>query len=232
MISIITPVLNESENIEPYLDGLSKLEGYFEVIFVDGGSSDNTIKEIENERTNFEHDIRVLTSKRGRGIQMNTGASKAIGDILLFLHVDCSIPSDSLSKIENLIKNGEKDVIGGGFIHSFSDPDTFFRLSSFIGNFQARITKIFFGDFGIFIRKDIFDRMAGYDNICFLEDVEFCRKAKRFGKLEPINSILVSSTRRYYKKGRIKLTVVFIMACMLNIFRIRPGFLYKYIVEM
>jgi GT2 family glycosyltransferase len=112
------------------------------------------------------------------------------------------------------------------------DPDPYFKLSSAFGNFQSRITQIFFGDFGIFIRRDIFEQMGGYDEISFLEDVEFCRRARKFGKLKPIDRLISTSTRRYYKKGKIKLTVVFILACVFNLFWFRPDFLYKYIVEM
>jgi hypothetical protein len=144
--------------------------------------------------------------------------------------VDCFIEKDSLNIIE--IKIGDRKIVGGAFTHSFSDPDLFFKLSSAFGNLQSRISQIFFGDFGIFIRKDIFDQMGGYDEIRFLEDVEFCRKAKKFGRLEAIDSLITTSARRYYQKGKIKMTVVFIMACLLNIFRFRPDFLYKYITEM
>jgi GT2 family glycosyltransferase len=149
---------------------------------------------------------------------------------MLFLHVDCFIEKDSLNIIDKKLE--DEKIIGGAFIHSFSDPDLFFRLSSTFGNLQSRISQIFFGDFGIFIRKDIFDRMGGFDEILFLEDVEFCRRAKKFGRLEPIDRTITTSARRYYQKGRIKLSVVFIMACILNIFRFRPEFLYKYITEM
>jgi rSAM/selenodomain-associated transferase 2 len=230
MISIITPVLNESENIEPFLDGLAKLTGEFEVIFVDGGSSDDTMEKIEHLKSRFNHNLLVLLSSPGRGKQMNMGSVKAKGKILLFLHVDCLIEKDSLKIIERKLEND--GVIGGAFTHSFSDPDPFFWLSSAFGNLQSRVTHIFFGDFGIFIRRDIFDQMGGYDDIRFLEDVEFCRKAKKFGKLEAIDRMITTSARRYYQKGKIKLTVVFIMACLLNIFRFRPDFLYKYITEM
>ena len=230
MISIITPVLNECENIKPFLDKLQYLKGEFEVIIIDGGSTDGTMIELEKMKRRFKKPMRVLRTSRGRGNQMNKGAKHAKGEILLFLHVDSFIEMDSLLIIDKTLTVGK--VIGGGFIQSFSDPDLFFRLSSAIGNFQASITKIFFGDFGIFIRKDMFELMGGYDNIRFLEDVEFCRRVKKYGQLQQIDRQIVTSARRYYRKGKIKLTVIFILACLLNIVRFRPNFLFKYIVEM
>lgn len=230
MISIITPVLNEKENIRIYFDHIDGLNGDFELILVDGGSSDGTLDEIEKVKKEFHHPLTIVSSLQGRGLQMNKGAKAAKGDILLFLHIDSKIEADSLYIIKKRIS--EDDIIGGGFTHSFSDPDTFLKLTSAFGNFRARATKIFFGDFGIFIKKDIFDSMGGYEEIPFLEDVELCRKAKKYGKLDQIDRLIITSPRRYLKKGRIRLTAFFTLAVFLNIVGLRPKFLYRYIVEM
>jgi rSAM/selenodomain-associated transferase 2 len=230
MISIITPVLNEKENVGIFLDNINNLEGDLELIIVDGGSTDVTLQEVERSSESFHHPLKVLCASRGRGSQMNYGARAAKGEILLFLHVDSHIELDSLKVIEKKIaKDG---IIGGGFTHSFSDPDVFLDLSSIIGNVRVKITSIFFGDFGIFVKKDIFDRMGGYDDISFLEDVEFCKKAKRYGKLEQIDRLIVTSPRRYHKVGKIRLSGFFLLALLLNIAGHRPKFLYKYITEM
>jgi rSAM/selenodomain-associated transferase 2 len=230
MISIITPVLNEREIIQPFLNHMENLKGNFELILVDGGSNDGTLDEINRVREGFHPPLIVLNASKGRAKQMNKGAEVAKGDILLFLHVDSHIEGDSLKIIENKI--AENRIIGGGFTHSFSDPDIFLKLNSAFGNLRARATKIFFGDFGIFIRRDVFERMGGYDDIIILEDVEFCKKAKKYGKLEQIESLIVTSPRRYHSKGKIRLTVFFIMAVLLNMVGLRPRFLYKYIAEM
>lgn len=230
MISIITPVLNEKDNIETFLDSINRLEGDLELVIVDGGSTDDTLTEIDRVRKAFHRPLKVLSASRGRGSQMNKGAGVAQGDILLFLHVDSTIEIDSLKVIESVIA---KDVaIGGGFTHSFSDPDVFLEVSSMIGNVRVRLTSIFFGDFGIFVRKDVFNSIGGYDEIDFMEDVEFCKKAKRHGRLEQIDRLLVTSPRRYDKIGKIKLSAFFVLALLLNIAGHRPRFLYKYITEM
>lgn len=230
MISIITPVLNEKERIGHFIANMSALEGDFELIFVDGGSRDGTLEEIERERDAFGHRVEVLRSPQGRARQMNMGAGEAKGDILLFLHVDSHIPENSLETIEREIHEGR--MIGGGFTHGFSEPDAFLRLTSAFGNTRTRATRIFFGDFGIFIRKDIFERMGGYDELPFLEDVEFCRKAKKHGSLGQIDCVITTSPRRYRAKGRLRLTVFFSLAVLLNMMGLRPKFLYRWIVEM
>jgi rSAM/selenodomain-associated transferase 2 len=229
MISIITPVLNESGNIKPFFEHINSLFGKFELILVDGGSSDTTIDEINRERKIFKKELTVVKTYQGRGNQMNKGAAVAKGEILLFLHIDCKIEKETIPIIEKEIK--EKKIIGGGLYQEFFESDDFLKLATNFGNFRSRITKIFFGDCGIFMRKDIFKLSGGYDEIVFLEDVEFCKKIKKFGKLKQINCKIYSSPRRYLKIGKIKISIIFTLTYLLNSFGFRPKFLIKYIVN-
>ena len=146
MISIITPVLNEEENIRPFLSHLDSLDGGFELILVDGGSSDRTVEEVRKWKDSFNRTIMILGTCRGRGIQMNKGAVAAQGDILLFLHVDCLLKKDALILMEKAIH--EKNAIGGGFKQAFSNPDFFLKFQSAFGNLHAGATGIFLGTSG------------------------------------------------------------------------------------
>jgi rSAM/selenodomain-associated transferase 2 len=229
MISIITPILNEEGYVRPFLIHLNKVQGDFELILVDGGSKDGTIKEVENCRNEFDRKLSLLRASRGRAIQMNKGAQVARGDILLFLHVDCFIQKDSLELIEK--ETCRKGIIGGGFRQAFYDADLFLKFNSILGNLRVSLTKTFFGDYGIFLKKEIFERIGCYDNIPFLEDVELCKKAKKYGTLIQINRFIFTSPRRYLSKGRMRLTVIFILACLFNIGGFRPRFLLKYIAD-
>lgn len=229
MISIITPLLNEEGYVKPFLDHLGDLEGNFELIFVDGGSSDQTLEEVERNIREFDFEINLLKADRGRAVQLNRGAENADGNIVLFLHVDCFLPKYALKLIERgILKNG---VVGGGFTHAFLNADLFLRIVSIFGNLRSRLTKTFFGDFGIFFRKDVFQKIGGYDDLPFLEDVEICRRAKRHGNLINIDCHIFTSTRRYISKGRLRLTVMYILACLINLIGFRPRFFVNYIVD-
>lgn len=230
MISIITPVFNEEKNIKPFMSHLGSLEGDFELIMVDGGSSDRTVEEVKKCIDSFNHKFLLLISERRRATQMNKGAKMAQGDILLFLHVDCVLENDALTIIEKLTY--DNNVAGGGFKQAFSNPDFFLKFQSDTGNIRAGITQVFFGDYGIFLKKKVFRKIGGYDDIPFLEDVEICRKAKRFGRLFQVDRRIVTSPRRYLRKGKVRLTIAFILANLFNDIGWRPGFLWKYIVEM
>jgi glycosyltransferase involved in cell wall biosynthesis len=157
-ISIITPVLNEEEMITPFLDHLALLQGPFELLIIDGGSSDATRACIGQYSSPFPVPLHLLSAPAGRSGQMNTGAAAAQGEILLFLHVDCRIPADSLQVISQAYT--EPGVCGGAFIHSFSEPGLFHAVFGLLVTTCSKYTRTFFGDFGIFVQRDVF-RQAG-----------------------------------------------------------------------
>jgi len=81
MTSVIIPVFNEEEMLCKNFDHFENLKEHAELIFVDGGSDDRTVELASKISI-------VLKGKKRRAVQMNIGAKKATGDILLFLHAD------------------------------------------------------------------------------------------------------------------------------------------------
>jgi len=94
-ISVIVPALNEEGSIQRSIRSIKSnqcTKCKLEVIVVDGGSSDNTVKEARSMGA------KVISVERGRGIQQDEGSKTASGDFLLFLHADSELPQcyDSL----------------------------------------------------------------------------------------------------------------------------------------
>jgi rSAM/selenodomain-associated transferase 2 len=192
MISIIIPVFNEERLIRKTLEHLKGMMGYFEIIVVDGGSKDKTT-ELAREYTT------VIGSKKGRAIQMNTGAGRARGDVLFFLHVDCLPEKGAFFEIEKIMKDLE--VVGGALKFDVDEQSLLYRNHVLWSNLRAKISGIYLGDHGIFVRRRVFDRVGGFPLIPLMEDLELCKRLKREGRLVQATSRNIASSRRFKNQG-------------------------------
>lgn len=219
-ISIIIPVLNEGSIIDRTLSALRMDQGE-ELIVVDGGSTDDTIK-IASRYTE-----KVYQFSKGRARQMNHGAENAEGDILLFLHADCKLPTGAFTLIRNTLKND--NVSFGAFDITYPNGSICLRVVSFFANLRSRITSIAYGDQGIFLRKETFLSVGGFPEIPLMEDIEISRRLKKLGKAKFLNPPITVSPRRFEKEG-IVYTVLrdWRLALSYTIFKTPPEKLIKH----
>lgn len=195
MISIIIPVLNEKNKIESLLFQLKNLKGDKEILIVDGGSSDGT--QVVASKYG-----KVILSDKGRANQMNKGAEESKGDILWFVHADSKVSSNSLQEIEVSIDEG---YVGGGFSLNFYDYNNIFlKYIAVTSNIRAKYFSIFYGDQGIFVKKQLFDMLGGYPLQNLMEDLEFSLSLRKAGKLKLISSSIGTSARRFKLNGMVK----------------------------
>ena len=192
MISIIIPILNEEKGIRRIQENLKSLDGEFEVIFSDGGSTDRTLERID---PNF----RVIHSSRGRGIQMNTAAKEARGDVLFFVHSDVILEKDVLLQIPEKIRRGE--AVGCLKI-VFDSRHILMRICGFMSNLRVTLRRIIFADQGIIIQKELFEKMGGMPKMPLMEDYEFSlRMRKKKIPIVRVSSSILVSARRFQKYG-------------------------------
>lgn len=191
-ISIITPIYNESAKIEAFLRELAKLSGDFEVLFADGGSTDDT-------RSKIPETYRVIPCGKGRAIQMNTAAKEARGDYLWFVHCDSRIPEDAIRQIAN------SGAPFGCFRIGFDYDGPFMRCNTFMSNRRAIMDHIAFGDQGIWIQHELFLKQGGFPDLPIMEDYEFSRRMKRQKiPLTVLPGRIITSGRRYQTSHPLK----------------------------
>lgn len=196
MISIIIPTLDEEKTIQRCLKQFARQAGSHEIIVVDGGSRDNTEVVVRE----FPEVSLILTSKKGRGWQMNQGARAARGNTLLFLHADTLLPPDGLRLVQTMMAQG--NVLAGSFSLSFDHEDPFLKLFAWL----SRINHVLFtyGDQGFFIDRQAFARLGGYAEMPLMEDVEIQQRLRKAGRFVKLNVPVVTSARRFLRNGIIR----------------------------
>lgn len=191
-ISIVVPVYNEGDILSRNGPFFKNLAHCAELIFVDGGSSDSTVERARDYG-------KVIRSKKGRALQMNIGAQQAQFDSVLFLHADNIVAAETIGAIENhLRRNG---CVGGCLTQKIDKKGFIFRLLERYGNSRARISKVFYGDQGIFVKKDIFLKLNGFPQVPILEDTLFTKRLRQEGKTVVLDAPILVSARRWEKKG-------------------------------
>lgn len=191
-LSIIIPTLNEARSIGATLDAVLNAAGRAEVIVVDGGSSDGTAEMVKSLASG--RGVRVLTSGRGRGLQMHAGARAARGRALWFLHAD-TLPSDECpGRIAEALS--DSSVVGGNF-HVLFDGDG--RAARFLTWLypQLRRLGLCYGDSGIFVRRETYERLGGFRAFPIFEDLDLVRRLRKAGRVAHLSAAVRTSSRRF-----------------------------------
>jgi rSAM/selenodomain-associated transferase 2 len=191
MVSIIIPIYNEQDILTKNLERFKDISQKAELIFVDGGSTDKSIDVARRYG-------KVLQSKRGRAVQMNQGAKCAQHDNLLFLHADNFISPETLLSIGRGVENG---FIGGCLTQRINKDGIIYRIIEAQGNIRARVSKVFYGDQGIFVKKNVFFQLGSFPEVPIMEDVIFSKRLKGIGKTIVLPDIISVSPRRWDDGG-------------------------------
>jgi rSAM/selenodomain-associated transferase 2 len=193
VISVIVLALDEEVRLPACLAALAG-QSHHELIVVDGGSTDGTV------RVASAAGARVITSERGRAPQANRGGAAATGDVLLFLHADTRVAAGALELIEQTLA-AEPRVVGGSFTLRFDDPGPLLRLYALLGDAYHSLSKSLYGDRGIFVRRVTFAAIDGFRPLPFMEDYDFGRRLRRLGRIRILRRPIVTSAREFRRQG-------------------------------
>ncbi len=221
LISIVIPVLNEEDYINKVLISIQEntTSGRIaEVLVIDGGSTDNTVKE------SLSLGVRVISSKKGRAKQMNLGAQMAKGDLLYFLHVDTLPPKGFDTHILNAFTKGFE---AGCFRLRFNSDNLVLGFFAWCTRINHQICRG--GDQSLYISKNLFNKTGGFNEAYTIyEDNEFIQRLYKIDRFTIMQSTVETSVRRYEKKGVVTLQYHFGMVHLKHYLGAGPAALYNY----
>ena len=125
-LSVVIPVLNERDSLPATIAALRACRGstesivseispsktaasktiaskIAEIIVSDGGSTDGTADWVRTQP-----DLILVNSARGKGPQLNAGAARATGDVLLFLHADSTLSQAALDVLYSALSEADR----------------------------------------------------------------------------------------------------------------------------
>lgn len=192
-LSIVMPVLDEAAGITQALQALAPLRAAgHELIVVDGGSSDGTAA------LAMPGADQIVTSPRGRARQMNAGALRAQGDVLLFLHADTQLPEGAAQAVQRALAGGRR---WGRFDVRISGSSGWLRVIAALMNTRSRITGIATGDQALFVERRLFNESGGYADQPLMEDIELSRRLRAVGLPACLRERVLTSGRRWESRG-------------------------------
>ncbi len=171
-----------------------------EVIVVDGGSKDNTVRLVQ------DMGVKVIVAPLGRGKQMNVGATVATGDILLFLHADTQLPSGFAAIVRETLSLPK--IIAGAFELKIDGEGQSLRFIERMTNWRSRFLSLPYGDQAIFLKASVFKEIGGFPELPIMEDFQLIRQLKRRGKIAIARPPVLTSARRWQKLGVLRTTFI------------------------
>jgi rSAM/selenodomain-associated transferase 2 len=213
-LSIIIPTLNEEKWIERTLAKVKECAPDAEILVVDGGSSDATVA-CASKYT------RVISTKRGRGGQLNAGAAATRGDILLFLHADTLPEAAGLHELMQTMQ--DERILGGAFRMRFDDTSPIYKRICENVTQRSLRTRSYTGDQGIFTRRSVFEQLGGHRDWPFMEDVEYSERMGKAGPVVLLTSEVETSARRHQRWGLLRTQLTVILIRLLYLLKIHPA---------
>lgn len=192
LVSVIIPTWNEGGRIERCLDQFRQQVGHWELIVADGGSDDGTpaLAAASGARV-------VQCEERGRGRQQNAGAGAALGDLILFLHADATLPPDAYSWITHTAT--KSDVAVGAF-RVRHEPEAWQGWKTWIlrlADLRSRWTRAPYGDQGLFMKASAFRDCDGFPDKPLMEDLGLVRRLRKLGRIQTLPVEVKVSGRRF-----------------------------------
>jgi rSAM/selenodomain-associated transferase 2 len=226
MISVIIPTLNAETTLGPTLAALvpAVVDGLVrEAIVVDGGSSDETC--LIADAAGAE----LIIAQRGRGTQLDAGAAAARGDWLLFLHADTVLEPSWAEETKNFIErveSGRRRQAAAFFRFALHDDGLMPRLIEKMVSLRCFLFALPYGDQGLLISRQFYDRLGGFKPIPLMEDVDLVRRLKR-NEIALLASRAVTSGARYRREGYLARSLSNLGCILLYYLRVPPRVLER-----
>jgi rSAM/selenodomain-associated transferase 2 len=202
MISAVIPTLNSEATLGATLEALipAVVDGLIrEVIIADGSSSDRTLKVADQSGAH------VISSKPGRGLQLQAGAAAAKMPWLLFLHAD-TVLDPGFERVDHHIEQIAREARpeqAAAFRFRLDDSRFAARIVEAGVELRSTVLKLPYGDQGLLISRALYNEVGGFHAQPIMEDVDLIRRLGR-KRVQILNARATTSAERYRREGYLR----------------------------
>ena len=198
-LSVIIPTLNEADHLPLIIADLNDWPYDFELIIVDGGSTDSTISIAEIQGIDI-----IKSSEANRGYQLKIGASNARGDWYLFLHADSRFSSRWVKSLYKIIQNKKSEYFAWYFDFKIKNHNLEFRLLEIAVALRSHFLQRPYGDQGLLIHKDLYYSSGGFYSLKIMEDLDFITRITKTTKVKRIRENIYTDDIKWVGSNIIK----------------------------
>jgi hypothetical protein len=179
-VSVVVAARNEAGHIDELMDRIPEMGAGTEILFVEGNSTDDTFAAIEKSIAANQHrNCKLLKQPgKGKGDAVRTGFAAALGDILMILDADITVPPEDLPRFYEVLISG-KGEFGNGVRLVYPMQDQAMRFANLVGN------KFFAWAFSWLLGQPIRDTLCGTKVMWRADYERIAANRGYFGEFDP-----------------------------------------------
>jgi hypothetical protein len=197
-VSVIIAARNEEGNIEPLVRRVPRLAARQEIIFVEGGSSDDTWGAIQRVIANNPTPATTIKAYKqtgkGKGDAVRLGFAQASGDILIILDADISVPPEELTRFIDLLRRNACEFANGSRLVYPMEKQAM-QFLNLIGN------RLFGVAFTFLLGQPVRDTLCGTKALWATDYQRIAAQRSHFGDFDPFGDfdLLFGASRLHLK---------------------------------
>ena len=162
MVSVVIPTLNEAGNIKEALESINRTLAFpYEIIVVDGCSTDGTLEIVRNSNAKV-----IVEPRRGYGLALRVGMKAAKGDVVIMVDGDGTYEFKHINMLLERMMEKDAEMCLATRMY---DPNKAMGFMNFVGN------KIITFCFNMVYKQNLSDTQSGFRAISHsaIEKVDF-----------------------------------------------------------